>query len=283
MTGYYYCSVSTFLNIIKSKQVYLSDPLKMNDQHEIFWSLNKLIYGDQDQPAYHELNKVVTSLGFTLDDLQERIKANGQHSIYIICFSDDGDSLSQWRAYGDNGKGVCIGFNLDQLESSTAYNFKLEKVKYTNSISANDIARNHSEDWSGLMNMANICFRDDPCNDLEILLHDLIPLLAMYKNPAFKEEREYRLIYRESIQANWWTDHAILNPEDFTDQRLPHDFRLCGDNNITEFVKLELDPSWITDICIGPKCALTEHDVLSITKTLLNITPTVRVSASGYR
>ena len=35
MRGYYYCSLSTFLNIIKYKQIYLSDPLKMNDTLEI--------------------------------------------------------------------------------------------------------------------------------------------------------------------------------------------------------------------------------------------------------
>ena len=42
MLGYYYCSLSTFLNIIKNKQVYLSDPLKMNDSLEIKWYLEKL-------------------------------------------------------------------------------------------------------------------------------------------------------------------------------------------------------------------------------------------------
>lgn len=37
MIGYYYCSLSTFLNIIKNKSIYLSDPLKMNDNLEIKW------------------------------------------------------------------------------------------------------------------------------------------------------------------------------------------------------------------------------------------------------
>ena len=42
MLGYYYCSLNTFLNIIKNKQIYLSDPLKMNDSLEIKWYLEKL-------------------------------------------------------------------------------------------------------------------------------------------------------------------------------------------------------------------------------------------------
>jgi hypothetical protein len=33
------------------------------------------------------------------------------HSSYITCFSRKGDLLSQWRAYGDDGRGVSIGFD----------------------------------------------------------------------------------------------------------------------------------------------------------------------------
>lgn len=44
--GYYYCSINTFLNIIKNREIYLSDPLKMNDSSEIKWYLNKL---DEEQ------------------------------------------------------------------------------------------------------------------------------------------------------------------------------------------------------------------------------------------
>ena len=42
MIGYYYCSLDTFLNILKNKEIYLSDPLKMNDKLEIRWYLDRL-------------------------------------------------------------------------------------------------------------------------------------------------------------------------------------------------------------------------------------------------
>ena len=42
MIGYYYCSLNTFLNILKNKEIYLSDPLKMNDNLEIKWYLERL-------------------------------------------------------------------------------------------------------------------------------------------------------------------------------------------------------------------------------------------------
>ena len=30
---------------------------------------------------------------------------------FVACFSEDRDTLEQWRPYGDNGRGICIGFN----------------------------------------------------------------------------------------------------------------------------------------------------------------------------
>lgn len=39
------------------------------------------------------------------------LKHYAESSSYITCFSRNGDLLSQWRAYGDDGKAVSIGFN----------------------------------------------------------------------------------------------------------------------------------------------------------------------------
>jgi len=45
-------------------------------------------------------------LAFILDMLKYYVES----SSYITCFSRNGDLLSQWRAYGNDGKGVSIGF-----------------------------------------------------------------------------------------------------------------------------------------------------------------------------
>jgi hypothetical protein len=34
-----------------------------------------------------------------------------QRKMFLTCFSENGDLLSQWRAYGNNGDGVAIGFD----------------------------------------------------------------------------------------------------------------------------------------------------------------------------
>ena len=107
MLGYYYCSLNTFLNIIKNKQIYLSDPLKMNDTLEIKWYLKNL---ENEDRLYRELDfdvaesvfenlKSYSGLDFTLEEFKEILNYKGQRSAYINCFSKEPDILSQWRAY----------------------------------------------------------------------------------------------------------------------------------------------------------------------------------------
>jgi hypothetical protein len=55
-----------------------------------------------------------------------------------FCMSEEGDLLSQWRAYADNGAGVSIGFNKDYFEAlgilkydrNDEFNASLTKVEY---------------------------------------------------------------------------------------------------------------------------------------------------------
>ena len=52
---------------------------------------------------YIKINKFLT-INDLLKEKSKKIKR------YILCFSGDGDLLSQWRAYADDGKGISIGF-----------------------------------------------------------------------------------------------------------------------------------------------------------------------------
>ena len=78
MIGYYYCSLNTFLNIIKNKQIYLSDPLKMNDNLEIKWYLDRLnnekinSNDEIEEPeSIFDMMKMRSYLDFTFEDLME--------------------------------------------------------------------------------------------------------------------------------------------------------------------------------------------------------------------
>lgn len=58
---------------------------------------------------YIKINKFLT-INDLLKEKSKKIKR------YICCFSGDGDLLSQWRAYADDGKGISIGFKKSKIK-----------------------------------------------------------------------------------------------------------------------------------------------------------------------
>jgi len=281
MRGYYYCSLSTFFNIVKNRQIYLSDPLKMNDALELKWCLKKL---NEERNSEHksifENMKIHAEIDFPYDEFIEILNSKGQSSIYISCFSKGEDILSQWRAYAEDGKGVSIGFNLDML--GVGDNLLIKEVIYANEEVYDRMKKDVeyvSDTISTVISEHKITSQEE---QLKIFLHELIPELAKYKNPAFKEEKEVRLIYCDDMKFENVLDSRGAFLEKWEPKILEHDFRTIG-NNITEFVKLDFDPDVIEHICIGPKCSLSINDVKRMVKILLGSDIEVSKSKSSYR
>ena len=287
MRGYYYCSLNTFFRIIKNKQIYLSDPLKMNDNLELKWYLDRLnneqftVDKVDYQESIFDMVKKRSGLNFTFEELVEILNSKGQKSVYISCFSRDPDILSQWRAYAEDGRGVSIGFNLDMLKK--ADNFFVSEVIYTD-----DVVYGSNE--SGIEIVAdtiNIVFSVNKIagkeEQMEVFLHELIPELIQYKNPSFIEEQEIRLVYCEDMKFEKILDRNGAFREKWNYIELEHDFRTIGSDNITEFVKLDFCLNAIEEICIGPKCLLSRNDVKNIMNRLLDIDVNIIESKSSYR
>ncbi|MFI7172114.1 DUF2971 domain-containing protein [Rhodococcoides fascians] len=49
------------------------------------------------------------------------ILGQGRVGIYVACFSEEPDDLSQWRGYGDDGGGYSLGFSTDILRRGLTY------------------------------------------------------------------------------------------------------------------------------------------------------------------
>ena len=258
MIGYYYCSLSTFLNIIKNKQIYLSDPLKMNDNLEIKWYLDKLNNEKTNSNEYEsvfDMMKMRSYIDFTFEELLESLNTKGQSSIYICCFSKESDILSQWRAYAEDGRGVSIGFNLEKF--IIADNFMVRDVIYTNNVVCDDVESDVecvADTIGTVLDEHKITTKKE---QIEVFLHELIPELAKYKNPAFSEEKEIRLMYCDDMKFEKIIDRYGSFQEKWESKELEHDFRIVGSDTITEFVKLNFDPYTIEEICIGPNCSLS--------------------------
>ena len=120
--GYHYCSVETFHKIIKSGNLRLSSVKYLNDYLEF-----KVF----DEVILHYMAESEKKIGFEDSYLMDLKNYHTSHFgkshpllssqciPFLTSFSKKGDDLSQWRAYGDDGKGVAIKFDLKAIRDRT--------------------------------------------------------------------------------------------------------------------------------------------------------------------
>lgn len=123
-----------------------------------------------------------------LDRMYSRIDTIENLNLHIISFTANGDLLSQWRAYCPNG-GISVGFRYNDLRTLAQKNkFSIRKCIY-NERSKNDIMKE-------VVDMHLQFFKDGEAT--ESLLNGFITVLATvapcFKNQAFEEEQEWRLV-----------------------------------------------------------------------------------------
>lgn len=124
---YHYCSNATFLSIVESDSIRLSDLSLSNDSQEGRW-VRKVFerYCRAHGVSDDHIDAALRDLDLTI----EFIGAAG------FCMSGRDDTLSQWRAYADDGFGVAIGFSakhfvdVSDIGSKDGRGFRLRKILY---------------------------------------------------------------------------------------------------------------------------------------------------------
>jgi hypothetical protein len=177
---YHYCDAASFSAICTSKKMRFSDLFSMNDFMEMYWG-----YHIWEQAA----SEVIDGVGRDfLDKIDEVIHTSGVYGLILAsCYSLDGDVLSQWRAYADDGRGYAIGFRAKDLMDlpvrplTVLYDAKGQIAEVRDVITDLHTKENsQTEKFGGEFRETCITLSFD---------------LAALKNPAFREEKEIRLIH----------------------------------------------------------------------------------------
>ena len=256
MLLYHYCTNATFCSIIENKSIWLSSLSLSNDAMEGKW-----LRGLFEETCIaagvkaHHLPDLLSSFDF-IDDM---IDALG------FCLSEQGDLLSQWRGYADDGAGLSIGFDKAHLElgrppKDQQSGFSLSKIGYGEVATdsklrdvAKSLAASSSEgvwDKIGLLNAPSDKEGWDALTKrrtkagFPILL--LFSELYKVKNPAFLEECEWRLL---SFRLTSSTDTCL--------------FRAAGDK-IVPYRKFEMplsEDKVIKRVVLGPKNKSSIRDI----------------------
>ena len=173
---YHYCDSNAFFAICTNRKLWMNDLHSMDDFMELHWG-----YSIWEQSANTRIEKYGKEF---LDDIDEVIHFSGFQSLLLAnCFSTDKDVLSQWRAYADDGKGYVIGFNAKELLGlpiralQVLYDKEQQIKEATATIDA--LYQLKQEDSNEFKTFCNVFGYD----------------LSAFKNPAFIEEKEIRLIH----------------------------------------------------------------------------------------
>lgn len=239
---YHYCGVDAFQKILTTKTLLMSDAYYMDDYMEHRLICKKAV------AKLDELRAGGKSKLFC-DKVNEYMRELPLHP-YVTCFSRLSDSLSQWRAFSDDGAGFAIGFSMDNLRercgeySNNDRLLTLESVEYD--------AIEHDKTLTATIEQMMVRFVDEPGvvglsrdNLFSVFTAylNIMRLAAKCKNDAFKDESECRIVCTQTIEAE----------EVAKDKRISELlFRVKG-KQIIPYYTFMFKPADVTTIMLGPR------------------------------
>jgi hypothetical protein len=189
---------------------------------------------------------------------------NARSHAWAMCFSPYGDSLSQWRGYGDDGNGLSIGFSPSYLASiesiperlKTLYTCGLSEVIYPGTPA--EIANILGIDFNSTSlkkEAYNVAFR---------ALSETEKLPPIFKHPSFSDEKEGR-IYMMCPALEFFGKSSYFKEEEcFARKFILRDMEFyIRDNRIVSFLPLEIIhmKDALRHIFIGPKAKVNIDDI----------------------
>lgn len=112
MIAYYYCSYDVFASMLGSKCIWLTDLTKSNDSQEVSRLYNNIWDDIKVRLKQSDLDQ--SNVDVVIEQFEyARVPQLYFDVPYGCCMSYVNDLVQQWREYGDKGKGLSIGFDLE--------------------------------------------------------------------------------------------------------------------------------------------------------------------------
>jgi len=250
---YHYCSLDTFLKIVESKEIWLTNIFCMNDSAEHYW-LRDIAKAELDRRMAKDTSGRNDGRARSVSEsLAEKLRSKEDNTdVYCFCVSELIDSFVHWREYADHGRGVAIGFAREFLRAAAKEyvrrGLRFEPVIYDcteqkrivnlilDSAMSEDVDTQESSAPAEWMEQLPSWFAES----------GIWSWAAQCKNPLFAKERELRLVYDASMD----TARSLGQRK----------YRNSGDTPVPYYA-LPLEPlpqmgslPVIYEVVLGPKC-----------------------------
>lgn len=189
---YHYTDAAGIHGIVGEKVLWASNAAFLNDSTEVVYTqqvLSKVV--TELEKRYEEM--IVRAYLHLLEEIFE-IAVIERFDVYVACFCENPDLLSQWRAYPSTGGGYAIGFRSSVISRARL----LEKIIYDEESQLETLrslvvpscdllaagGRTESEEY--LEKCVGVAVDSAAAN--------LAACTFAFKHPAFKEEAEWRIV-----------------------------------------------------------------------------------------
>lgn len=190
-TLYHYTSTAALLGIVESRKLWASSAFQLNDLQEILRTRNLLDRVCAELAGVEPDEKVKQGL-LTLRSPEHMLQF-ARNVPCVAALSTERDQLSQWRAYARGPAGVCIGFNISAIpESDERFgHFFVARCEYDEKRQRDALKDSIRASVEYLRSVGAPL---DAGTLAQTMLSDLAVLAPIFKDPAFQEEREWRII-----------------------------------------------------------------------------------------
>lgn len=198
----HYSSIHSLERIINTEEIWLSNPLFMNDTEEIRFGFNaareEFLVSDVVRKACGSEERADKAIELYLHYFRQ-FEDNHALDVYVFCLSehaqnDNDGRLSMWRAYARNGNGAAIVFDTKSLEYMEGSPLAIAKVDYKSPEERRAWITRTIEQWADLLVSAKV-----ETERLYLPVFYLFQVFAIYalttKHHGFAEEQEWRVIY----------------------------------------------------------------------------------------
>jgi Protein of unknown function (DUF2971) len=185
---FHYCGVDGFHGIVTGSKLWLSDILTLNDASEMLYAraiVDEVLRSQNSPPPWLPKGMISES---------EFLDLTSSWRTYVSCFCAEGDLLSQWQGYGARGGGIAIGFDPLRLKNHCQINGITNPVP---------MIYDKEEQRRPVLNLTSRACAIAAKYDLkanewpdfsEEFIFRLTTYMPQMKNPAFREESEWRLL-----------------------------------------------------------------------------------------
>jgi|GEM_PF-2470878 len=212
---YHYTTAIGLTGILDTKSVWATHIDYLNDKHELSHAQSVLAEGLRTRAKGGDVKQAERG---ALQAAAQAVEDNHEdHEAYVFSLTENGDQLSQWRAYGGAAAGYSIGFDMEVLQlrcgfgekvardlgppdfsRSTIDQYHLLRVLYSEE---EQIAASRACAEAALADVRRRLESSDPdslSKKVDYFVSNFVfrtkEVLLSFKNNSFAEEKEWRLV-----------------------------------------------------------------------------------------